>query len=311
MLRRLCRNEKITYIIARGSPAGNIAYLLFKKTGIPFLVESFEPHAAYMLESGVWKKNGLRYKLQTYWEARQKQLADGIVTVSQNYRRQLQEEGVPAEKIEVAPCSVNAEMFGYSVSKRQLIRSRLNIPVSATVGIYLGKFGDIYFGAEAFPLFKAAFDFFDHFQLILLTPNSQEWIRKQCAKEGIDMNKVHVLSVPHGDVPSYLSAADFAFSLIKPAPSKAFCSPIKDGEYWAAGLPVVLPEGIGDDASILKETGLGAIYDAQKNNILECYEHIQHLLNNERTRGEIAALAVRERSIAFSKEAYRRFNLLD
>ena len=41
------------FILARGAPAGSLAYLVWQRTGIPFYVESFEPHAEYMRQVGV------------------------------------------------------------------------------------------------------------------------------------------------------------------------------------------------------------------------------------------------------------------
>jgi hypothetical protein len=63
-LKQYCTDYQIDKIIARGSPAGALAYLTWKKIKVPFIVESFEPHADYMLESGVWRKRDLRYVYQ-------------------------------------------------------------------------------------------------------------------------------------------------------------------------------------------------------------------------------------------------------
>ena len=81
--------KKIDFIIARGAAAGALAYKAFKKTKVPFYVESFEPHAAYMLESSVWSKNDPRYLFQKRWEGKQKKYATGLMPVSNNYKKQL------------------------------------------------------------------------------------------------------------------------------------------------------------------------------------------------------------------------------
>jgi len=87
---------KPDFILARGAPAGALAYLVWQKTKMPFYVESFEPHADYMRESGVWRSYDPRYLFQRHWEKRQKQLAAGLLPVAENYRQQLIREGVPA-----------------------------------------------------------------------------------------------------------------------------------------------------------------------------------------------------------------------
>jgi glycosyltransferase involved in cell wall biosynthesis len=278
MLQRVCVREQISYIIARSTPAGNLAYLVHKKSRIPFLVESFEPHADYMLESMVWKRSSLRYRLQRYWEEKQKQFASGLITVSYNYKNHLLGEGLMQDKVQVAPCAVDFQKFAFNRKDRERVREKLNIPQQATVGIYLGKFGDIYFGEEAFKLFKDTYDFFEGFYLIILSPNDFKWIWSEAKRYGIDPSRLIILTVPHHEVPGYLSASDFAYSLIKSSPVKAFCSPIKNGEYWANGLPVILPDGIGDDAKIIKDNNAGVIYDIAKENFQDCLINIKLLL---------------------------------
>ena len=43
---------------------------------------------------------------------------------------------------------------------------------------------------------------------------------------------------------------------VKPVPTKRYCTPVKDGEYWALGLPVIITEGISDDSGIIRENGI-------------------------------------------------------
>lgn len=310
-LKRKAKEEKADCIIARGAPAGNLAYLVAKRTGIPFFVESFEPHADYMLESLVWKKNSIRYRLQKYWEQKQKKHAKGLITVSNNYKQKLLNEGVPECKLAVAPCAVEYERFRFNREKREKARAELSIPATATVGVYLGKFGDIYFGVEAFPIFKRSFNHFNELYLLIITPNSHTWVKEECRKVGIDEDRIRVMTLPFEEVPRYLSASDFAYSLIKSSPTKAFCSPIKNGEYWAAGLPIILPEGVADDAGILKTTGLGSLLDMHLNNIDDCLSKIISLLDDVEVRNKVAELAKKERSLELVKRAYQFFHIIE
>ena len=58
-----------------------------------------------------------------------------------------------------------------------------------------------------------------------------------------------------------MSAADFAFSLHRPTPSKKAISPIKNAEFWANGLSIIMPDGIGDDSEITKNKNLGVVVE--------------------------------------------------
>ncbi|MGY2133402.1 glycosyltransferase [Hymenobacter sp. HD11105] len=306
---RLAIEHRSNLLLARGAPAGALAYLVWKQSKLPFYVESFEPHADYMLESGVWKSYDPRYLFQRYWERKQKQIASGLLPVAENYRQQLIREGVPAKRIVTVPCSVNVAAFGYDEEERRRVRQKIGFAPDALVGIYVGKFGDIYYDSEAFDLFKAAANHFGPcFRLIILTPNAQDEVRSKLARVGFTEEQVVVTKAPHVDVPGYLSAADFAFAPIKPAPCRLFCSPIKVGEYWAAGLPVLLTEGVGDDSAIILEEGGGAIFNLdQPASVPDAIRQIAEQLQTPNYRQQTVSLAQRHRSLDRARQAYTHF----
>ena len=294
-------------MIGRGAPAGALAYLVWQKTKLPFYVESFEPHADYMLESGVWRRWDPRYLFQRHWEKRQKQLARGLMPVAENYRQQLIAEGVPADCIVTVPCSVDAAAFAHDAAAGHRVRQRLGFAAPGTiVGIYVGKFGDIYYDEEAFELFRAAADHFGPaFRLIILSPNPEADVRRKLAAVGLGSDRAFVTKAPHGEVPDYLSAADFAFSPIRPAPCRRFCSAIKIGEYWASGLPVLVTPGVGDDSAIIAAEDGGAVFDlSQSGSVVAALARLATLLLVPDHRVRIHELALRHRSVSRAREAY-------
>ncbi|RTQ50611.1 glycosyltransferase [Hymenobacter gummosus] len=305
-LAALVREHRIELVIGRGAPAGALAYLLWQKTKTPFVVESFEPHADYMLESGVWKSYDPRYLFQRHWETKQKQLARGLMPVAENYRQQLIKEGIAAGQIVTVPCSVNLNAFGYDPAAGQQVRQRLGFPADAIVGIYVGKFGDIYYNEEAYELFRAAAEYFGpSFRLIVLTPNPLDEVRGKLAAVGLGEGRSFVTKAAHHEVPGYLSAADFAFAPIKPADCRRFCSPIKVGEYWASGLPVVLTEGVGDDSDIIQREGGGAIFNLQRPaSVAESIARVAELIRQPDYRSQVRELARHHRSPERVKQAY-------
>lgn len=301
---KLLQDYSIDKIICRGAPAGALGYLVWKKTGIPYYVESFEPHADYMLESGVWKHSDPRYLMQKRWERLQKKTASGLMPVAENYKTQLLNEGIDGEKVITVPCSVNSEKFIFDRDSRTQIRKEIGIHPRDIVGIYLGKFGGIYYDREAFTLFKEAFSSFKTFFLIILSPDEKAGIISRLYSAGIN-NRFYVAKVNHNEVPQWLSAADFAFAPIKPAKSRKYCSPIKTGEYWANGLPVLMPDGIGDDSEIIKKEGGGAIL--RWDDLSASFREIENIIAKPGHREQIPNLAKKYRNPTAAEEAYSRF----
>ncbi|NME68163.1 glycosyltransferase [Flammeovirga aprica] len=295
------KKENVDKIIARGAPAGAIAWMVWKKNKIPFVVESFEPHADYMLESGVWSKYDPRYLMEKYWEEKQKIYAQNIITVSNNYKNQLISEGVKSDILEVGPCCVDTQKFQFIHEQRECIRKDLGIPENAIVGIYVGKIGGIYYSSEAVNLFKDFINLSSLHHLIILTPQLEEF-EGQFSSE----NNVFIRSVPHSEVPNYLSASDFAFSLHRPSPSKIGLSPIKNGEYWANGLPILISEGIGDDSNLIKENNIGVIWDSKNNHkaLNEIVEIVDKVKRSEKTN-TIVELAKNNRKFSIVEKVYK------
>ncbi len=305
-LAKICQTHQIDVMICRGAPAGSLGYLVHQKNKLPFHVESFEPHAQYMLESGVWKSYDLRYVLQKHWEKKQKQYAQGLIPVAENYRRQLIKEGVKAKKIKTMPCAVDLTKFTFHEQARTKMRAQLGIPAKAVVSIYVGKYGGLYMDDEAFQLYQVAFKLWQDFHLIILSPAvHHEHIRAQLANFQLPVEKMHVAEVAHEQVADYLSASDFAFATYRPGKSKKYLSPIKVGEYWANGLPIMLTEGVGDDSSIIREEGGGAIFDVKDSlSISLAFEKIYSIIEHTDYRISVVKLAEKYRSFDRTTEAY-------
>jgi hypothetical protein len=307
VIKDLVHNFKATGLIAHGTPAGALAFKTWKKTNIPFYVSLFEPHAAYMLESGTWSRFGMKYNFQKYWERQQIKYAEGIMPVAQGYTDLLLQQGVSQDKLRTVPCSVQIDEFQFNIEFRKKIRAQFGWE-NNTVGVYAGKYGDLYYDDEAFQIYKQCFDQIPDFKLIILSPQPSKNIYQKLNKHNIDVSNVWVGSVLHQEVSKYLSAADFAFATYKQSNSKKYLSPVKVGEYWANGLAVLLTEGIGDDSDIIKKEGGGALFNlAVAGSVERALIQITSILQNPIHRQEIPILARKYRSPDRIKEAYEYF----
>ncbi|MGI9544218.1 MAG: glycosyltransferase [Cyclobacteriaceae bacterium] len=305
-IQQIIASNKVDLIMCRGVMAGALGYKAAKKSNLPLFVESFEPHADYMVESGEWAKNRLKYLMQKKWEKKELIYAKKIITVSNNYKRYLMNERrIRSDKLDMIPCCTDTELFRFRVEDRTKVRKRLGIPSEAVVGIYVGKFGGIYYEQEAYDTFKKADEYFGNlFRLIVLTPTDMNSVTKGIGEVGL-AEKTNILYVKHEEVPQYLCGADFAFSTIKYSPSRKYCCPVKNGEYWANGLPILLTDGVGDDYQIINNEGGGALFNLARNNIEGALKKIESILSESNYRQKITKIAQKYRSYSIAESVYK------
>ncbi len=246
-------------IICRGTSAIHGASLQ-RRLNIPYVAESFEPHAEYMRQTATWSRWDPKYLVQRRWERQVKRSAAVLITVSQGYARHLQQqEGILPARLHTVPCWVDAQRFRFDPQARSRMRQQLGIGNRLAV-VYAGKFGGIYSPLHELAMLR-------HLQaslgcslhIIILTSADPEPVRWQLLQVGFEAHQLFVDCVPHDHVGDYLNAADLALSFINSGPWSFACSAIKHGEYWACGLPLLMPPGVGDEAQWLELEGAGAI----------------------------------------------------
>jgi hypothetical protein len=111
------------------------------------------------------------------------------------------------------------------------------------------------------------------------------------------------------DVPTLLGLADWAITPVKPVPTKRYCTPVKDGEYWAMGLPVMITAGISDDSGIISRNGAGVVIrtlgpSGYNEAVLEMADLLER--GGEGLRPRIRSLAMRYRNFNVAEEVYRK-----
>lgn len=297
------RNKSKLLIIARSSLAAIPAYIANRLFKIRFIVESYEPHSSYMLHNEEWNRCGLKYNFLKLIEGRIETHAFRLYPVSMNFKKTLIEKRLPIEKISFMPCSVNINEFEFDSIKREEIRSELSLTDDCIVSINVGKFGGIYLDSKAFQLFKEAENNFNKFHLILLSNDKHSIIKEKLKDSGINDDNFTIKNVDHSEVGHYLSAADFAFALIKTTPSSNASSAVKIGEYYASGLPIAITQNIGDDSSIIiKENAGEIIYPNEVNK----FEKIKTLVLEKDHRTRISKLASKYRSIDINYKNYNK-----
>lgn len=309
--------KEITHIHAWCTPAGVYGYILSILTRRPLIIDSYEPHAEAMVEVGEWKKNSLPFRILFYFEKKMTCRARYLIATTENMIKEyaVSRYGFDVSKVYsgqsvgnnwfVKPAGVNLEIFKPDEAQRKALRQQFGID-NKIVGIYAGKFGGIYLEQEFFEWLSVAHDYWkEKFVLILLSSHTKDYIIENCRKYNIPQDIILHFFVPHKEVAKYLNMADFAITPVKPVYTKKFCSPVKDGEYWAMGLPVIITKDISDDSNIIEQHDIGYVLsELNKQEYLKSIEHI-HQCIQKNLKSYIRSVADHYRNINQAKKIYR------
>ena len=300
-----CRANNIGVVHAWCTPAGVTGYLLSKLTGVNLIIDSYEPHAEAMVENGSWRFDGFKFKVLFFFEKLMSHRAIALISLTQGMKEYAAiKYGLNSDKFYVKPACVDFGLFALSKIKNRELMKQFNL-LDKIVMLYVGKFGGIYLDKEVFDFANYAYTYFgESFRLLLVTPHKIEEINEFCNNAGIPTNIVVTKNVTHQNIPIYMGMADFAITPVKSVPSKRYCSPLKDAEYWALGLPVVITQDISDDSSIIEREDIGAVLKTfdKKGYKIAC-QKINNLLDSDRE-----LLRIKIRHLA---NKYRNFDVAD
>ena len=106
-----------------------------------------------------------------------------------------------------------------------------------------------------------------------------------------------------------MSLGDFGLTPVKSVPTKKLCTPIKDGEYWAIGLPVVITPDISDDSDIIERYDIGAVIQSlDQKGYQSAIAKIDSLIlnNGPKLKAKIRKVAESYRSYRIADEIYKK-----
>jgi len=309
LVRSLCilvRQNDIRTVHAWCTPAGMIGYLVSVLTRRSLVIDSYEPHAEAMVENGTWRRKSMGFRVLFLFERLQTRRASVLIAAAAGMRDYARKKyGGSSARFFVKPACVDLERFSDKDIKRpDLVRS-MGFE-GKLVMVYAGKFGGIYLDQQVFDLLRVALDRWgDRLHVLLLTAQSAEELAPYMARADLAPALFTIRFVPHKDIPAFMGLGDVALTPVRPVPTKRYCTPIKDGEYWALGLPIVITPDISDDSKLIEEFGIGSVLGGLgKEHYEKALDEIDALLRNY-TREE---LYERIRPVA---EKYRNFDIAE
>ena len=254
------RSSSIGTIHAWCTPGGIFGYFLSIVTGKRLVLDSFEPHAEVMSETGTWKRKSLKFKVLFWLEKNMVRRSEIQICCTADMKDySYRAYGKKLDHYFVKPAGVDLMKFNVGIKKDAVLEKKFGLE-DKLVCVYAGKFGGLYLKQEIFDFLKMAYDRWgERFRALLLTNESEKNISTYCNKSGLPEHVILKAFVPHEEVARYIGLADFALAPYQPVPSRKYAAPIKVSEYWALGIPVVITSNIADDSRIIAERKYGSI----------------------------------------------------
>jgi glycosyltransferase involved in cell wall biosynthesis len=182
--------------------------------------------------------------------------SDALIVVSRAMREvALEQWAVSRDRIVVVPCCTAVDRA--PIERRDATRKRLGFEGRFVV-VYCGSIKPYQMVEKTIGLFEMIRGTKENALFFGITPSPERLVRTLNGR-GIREKDFQVVSAAHTEVPELLAVADLAVLLRDRSNVNRVASPVKFAEYLAAGVPVVLTEGIGDYSAMTRSNKVGCV----------------------------------------------------
>ncbi len=276
------RREPVDFVYERYTLASFAGIRVARELGVPHVLEVNAP-LAYEQE----KMRGLEMKeLARDLERRIYCDSDRLIVVSRELREFALSCGVPEERIEVVPNSVDPARFEVADRERAALRERYDMGDACVIG-FVGGLKPWHGTETLLEAFAEVRRGGANVRALIVGDGPQREPLENLVRDlGIADRTILTGKVPYAEIPTHLAAMDVAVAPYTPNENFYF-SPIKVFEYMAAGRAVAAG-AIGQCTEIVDEGRTGRLYPP----------------------GDVGALAVVLRELAEDPEGRARMGCL-
>lgn len=260
--RRAVRNSHRKQVVGFLSFGGGYAMVMGMLGIGSATVVCFEPHSRYMIDLGIWSAGGLKARVVGAMEAWQMRRAKDIVVPTVAVQRLVERVRGNARGVRLQGVTIDVWCNSFRAQDRDRLRDEFGLS-GYLVPVYVGKFGGLYHSPGQYLEFIQRMCSADDLVrgVIIAGAADLKALRDHPSYKDLAGKLVLLPAVPPADLPRYLSACDIGVLAIPPTPTQVYRTPVKTAYYWAAGLPVLTPEGIGDDADVVRATRTGIVVE--------------------------------------------------
>ena len=238
-----CKAKDIDIVYCASTPPTQgmlgalVAKKLSRKSGkkVPFIYELQDVFPDSLVNAGMAKKGGFLWKIGRKIEDFTYNHADKIIVISQGFKRNIMEKGVPEEKIEVISNWIDLDSVHPVERKDNKLISEFNLDPSKFIVVYAGNFGAAQ-GADI--VLKAAKELEEYkdIQFVIFGGGPYFEAAKKEA-EGLENVFIHEL-MPQDRISEVYSLGDVALITCKAGTGKAGM-PSKTWSIMACNTPII------------------------------------------------------------------------
>ena len=299
---RIIKQNDIKIIHARSFNPSLIALtltLLFFPT-VKFLFDNRGVFIDEEIYIGRLKKNSFKVKILRKIEKTIIKRADMIVVVSKAFKHYLasnleQKRQYLSDKIIVIPNGTEV-----LEENDRLVSDNIN---NGFIGIYSGSTAKWQRIPDIISLCKVGVKKFANFRLKIFTYDDPNIIKKHYIGNKHLEHFIEVTTLDSTEVKSYLQEGKFGILLRERHILNRVACPLKFAEYLAAGIPVLISEGVGDTEKIINDYRVGVvIYNDDFDKALsEMFE----LVSDTTIRNRCREVAKKEFNLSYSITLYK------
>lgn len=299
---RICRKHNIQFIHARNHVSAAMALLLHRICGYRWLFDMRGLMAEEYVDGGIWREGDYKFHLTKRMERAFFRRADEIVMLTERIKGELLKTEPTlvnrADDITVIPCCADTVRFNISNEQRNTYRIERGWQDRQVI-TYTGKIGTWYLHDEMARFFSVAWQHDARFFFQVMTQSDPAPLKQALNQYGVPADAYDIRFVPREQVPLVLTACDAGLSFIRACYSKLSSSPTKNGEYLAAGLPLIINAGIGDSDVQTEMPKLGVVlHDFSDDEFRRGVIELEALIAATDTRRRCREFAARELSLA-------------
>jgi len=295
-LKSLIRNNRIDLLHARSF------YPVLLSIFIKFFFDHpikviYDNRGLYIDEkilSGLIKKASIKEKFFRWFEKYVVKNCDRMVVVSNQFKSYIlnKSKHKTLSKIVVIP---NRTLIDMNINLTQKHSNKIILVYSGSYAVWQNS-------TELKKLFIQALNIFNDV-IFKIISYEKEKFQSLFSGESELLQRINIVSVEPVKVKEELSKCNCGILLRENNLINNVSSPLKFAEYLAAGLPVLLSEGVGDTESIIKKYDVGIII--KNNNYITALKDLRELLNDKDVYRRCLRVADKEFNIITSFKQYQ------